>query len=97
MVSHCPTGPLSRLTVPEFRNREPDFLRDGQLKPSNDADDVKDPRSVRFTALQGNLRESIPLADRLATIRTQLGTIAFREQLRLMTGWSNNFSASLVI
>jgi hypothetical protein len=53
------------------------------------------PTPARVAAVEGNLDDSNPQAVR-TTVQGQLRDIAFREQLRLMAGWSNNVSASLV-
>jgi hypothetical protein len=73
------------------------LITDVQLKAVDDGDHVQNTPSDRSKSVQSKLQESMPLADRLAVIRGQLTTIACREQLRLMAGWSNNVSASILI
>jgi hypothetical protein len=70
-------------------------ITDIELRVINSADHA-DPPPARFTAIQDQLKDSTPLATK-ATLHGQLAQIAFREQLRLMAGWSNNISASIVI
>jgi hypothetical protein len=60
------------------------------------ADLVASPTPARVAAVRGKLKDSNPQAVRTA-VQGQLADVAFREQLRLMAGWSNNVSASIVI
>jgi hypothetical protein len=61
-----------------------------------DVADLVSPTPARVAAVQGQLNDSNPQAVR-TVVQAQLADIAFREQLRLMAGWSNNVSASIVI
>jgi hypothetical protein len=58
--------------------------------------DAIDRADARVSAVRRKLKDSNPEAVRTA-VQSQLADIAFREQLRLMAGWSNNVSASIVI
>lgn len=67
-----------------------------QLDAVDTVDIAPGPASARVAAVRRTLKDSHPEAVRTA-VQGQLADIAFREQLRLMAGWSNNVSASIVI
>lgn len=74
-----------------------DFVLDLTLtKIDIDDHHNKDPTS-RPATIRGKLGDQAPAAVKLAALRAQLAQVGFREQLRLMVGWSNNASASIVI
>ncbi len=75
----------------------PRFITDLELKTLDTEEHVAPPtQAIRDVAIAGKLGESTPLPTKLATLRAQFRQVEFREQLRLMAGWSNNTSATLV-
>ena len=60
-----------------------------------EAEDQTD-TSLRRQAVTGTMPDSLSAASRRTILTGQLAAVAFREQLRLMTRWSNDVSASIV-
>lgn len=54
------------------------------------------PTPARKAAIAGKLGSSVAPITKLATLRDEFRRVELQEQLRLMAGWSNNISATLV-
>jgi hypothetical protein len=83
-------------TWPGFAGTGLGLPLDLKLKELNTADHGNTPPTERGPALAGKLDQETPVATKVAALRAQLDLVEFREQLRLMAGWSNNVSSSIV-
>lgn len=66
------------------------------LRQLNLDEHVVSPVPLRKAAIAGKLGDAVAPATRLATLRSELRRVELHEQLRLMAGWSNNISATIV-